>query len=308
MDPFALFQFSVSAAQLNSSNLGALYITTATTYTENTIAVLLTLISILAISIQVARGYFLRVLRKFTLRVAADIWWLIFVILRDASIFLMVFLGFMLFYPGTYQDFPIAVPVMPLSIDIFAIALVILLIKDTDEEPRWNNVITVLVGLGTMLYIFGTVFVTESAVQLAVLPPTVSASSSNLWGLFYNTMNSQLNPALSIYSFYLCFGILAICGVVAFIYGIRGSMPRNSIKTIPTPILKPTAEPAQAHPVQQAPATSQPPSSPQPVQPQAIQQQKATQPKVPISPGSETTASAPKPSSAKKPKQSKPLE
>ncbi len=229
----------------NASALSSLYVATAATYTESSITVLLTLISILAISIQVARGYFLRVLRKFTLRVAADVWWLLFVILRDASIFLMVFLGFMLFYPGTYQDYPIAVPLMPFAIDVFAIALVILLIKDTDEEPLWNNVITMLVGLGTFLYIFGTVFVTESAVQLTHMPPTVSSSISNVWGFLYNTMNSQLNPALSIYTFYIGFAVLALCGAVAFWYGIQGSMPRNSIKTTPTPVVKETQTPPE---------------------------------------------------------------
>lgn len=246
MIAFALILLQIT----NSSALSALYVATGATYTENTIVVLLTLLSILAISIQVARGYFLRVLRKFTLRVAADIWWLLFVVLRDASIFLMVFLGFMLFYPGIYQDFPIAMPVMPLAIDFYAIALVILLVKDTDEEPKWNTIITLLVGIGTILYIFGTIFVTESAVQLAVLPKTVLKTNSNIWGLLYNSMNSQLNPDLSIYSFYVCFAILVVCGAIAFRYGITGNMPRNSIKTTPNPIVKET-QPAQAPPQSQ---------------------------------------------------------
>ena len=219
------------------------YVTAAATYTESTIIVILTLLSILAISIQIARRYFLRVLRKFTLRLAADIWWLLFVILRDASIFLMVFLGFMLFYPGIYQDFPIAVPFMPLSIDLFAIALVILLVKDTDEEPKYNSAITVLVGLGTILFITGTIFVTESATQLGVLPPTVSNSSSNLWGFMNNTFNSMTNPALSIYTFYACFAVLAIAGLVAFIYGMGGNLPRNTITITPKPVEKQTAAP-----------------------------------------------------------------
>ena len=221
----------------------SVYVTAAATYTESTIVVILTLLSILAVSIQIARRYFLRVLKKFTLRLAADIWWLLFVILRDASIFLMVFLGFMLFYPGIYQDFPIAVPFMPLSVDFFAIALVILLVKDTDEEPKYNSAITVLVGIGTLLFITGTIFVTESATQLGVLPPTVSNASSNIWGFMNNNFNSMNNPSLSIYTFYFCFAVLALAGLVAFIYGLGGSLPKNTITISPKPVEKQTEAP-----------------------------------------------------------------
>ncbi|MGC8479286.1 MAG: hypothetical protein ACP5M9_01275 [Candidatus Micrarchaeia archaeon] len=226
------------------------YLNAATIYTENTIAVLLTLLTILALSVQVARGYFLRVLKKFTLRVAADVWWLIYVILRDASIFLIVFLGFMLFYPGTYQDFPIAVPFMPLAIDIFAIALVIMLIKDTDEDMKYNNILTILIAIGTFMYIFGTIFVTESATQLAKLPPTVSNSASNIWGFVNTYFNSINNPALSIYTFYVGITILVIAGLVALKYGLTFGVPRSSIIKNPNPIVKTTTEPQDSQKVQ----------------------------------------------------------
>ncbi len=156
------------------------YATAGSIFVEGTILVTLAMISILALSAPIARRYFLQVLRKFTLRLAADIWWLLFVVLRDASIFLMVLLGFMLFWPGTYQDIAIAVPFQPLAIDMFAIALVILLLWDTEEEPFFNSLLTLFVLLGTVMYTAGTVFVTESATQLAAQPPAVSNSASNI--------------------------------------------------------------------------------------------------------------------------------
>ncbi len=228
---------------LNTLGNSTVYLNAATIYTENTITVLLTLLTILALSIQVARGYFLRVLKKFTLRVAADVWWLIYVILRDASIFLIVFFGFMLFYPGISQDFPIAVPFMPLAIDIFAIALVIMLVKDTDEDIKYNNILTILIAIGTFMYIFGTLFVTESATQLAKLPPTVSNSAGNIWGFMNLYFNSINNPALSIYSFYVGVGILVIAGLIALKYGLQFGVPRSSIITNPNPVVKTTQQP-----------------------------------------------------------------
>ena len=55
-------------------NAASTYVTAGSIYTENTITVLIETLTILAISMQIARGYFLRILRKFTLRLAADIW------------------------------------------------------------------------------------------------------------------------------------------------------------------------------------------------------------------------------------------
>ncbi|MDE1851115.1 MAG: hypothetical protein KGH69_00285 [Candidatus Micrarchaeota archaeon] len=239
-----MLQLGVMLLQTNALT----YVSAGSIFVEGTIGVTLTMLTVLAISIQIARGYFLRILRKFTLRLAADIWWLLFVILRDASIFLVVFLGVMLFWPGIYQDIAIAVPFQPIAIDMFAIALVILLLKDTDEEPFYNSLITIFVLIGTVLYTTGTVFVTESAVQLAVLPPTVSDSSSNIWGFFNNNFNSINNPALSMYTFYVGFAILGLCGLIAIISSFKGGIFNRFVEPKPKPIVKETPEPQRKGP------------------------------------------------------------
>lgn len=218
-----------------------MYVNALSTYTENTIAVILTMLALLAISIQIARGYFLRILRKFTLRLAADIWWLLYIILRDASIFLMVFLGFMLFWPGIYQDFPIAMPFAPLAIDFFAMALVLLLVVDTDEVPFYNSLLTIFVIIGGVLYITGIILVTESPVALGLLPPTVSSSTSNIWGFANQYLNSMNNPALSIYTFYITFTILGLCGLVAILYSFKGGIFNRFLEPKPKPVIKDVA-------------------------------------------------------------------
>lgn len=243
----------------------ATYITAGSVYTENTIVVLITMLMVLALSVQIARNYFLRILKKFTLRLAADIWWLVYVLLRDASIFLVVFLGFVLFWPGIYQDFPIAVPFMPLAIDFYAMALVLMLVVDTDEVPVYNSLMTILVIIGTVLYITGVVFVTESAAQLPVLPATVSASAGNIWGYFNATFNSQNNPDLSIYTFYVTFGILSLCGLAAILYSFKGGILNRLIEPKPKPAVKETPGPIQQAPPKQAPP--QKPIAPKPPQP-----------------------------------------
>lgn len=231
-------------------NAASTYVTAGSIYTENTITVLIETLTILAISMQIARGYFLRILRKFTLRLAADIWWLLFILLRDASIFVVVFLGFTLFWPGTFQDYPIAVPWQLLAIDFFAFALVLLLVKDTDEEPKYNRLLTVFVLIGTFMYVIGTTFVTESALALHTLPPTVSTSTGNIWGFFGTYFNSQNNVTMAIYSFYVTFTLLLLAGGMAIYSSFRGggNMPKNDAKVKPNPVIK---QPAAAQPAAQ---------------------------------------------------------
>lgn len=228
----------------NSTQASHAAVTAGSVYTETTITVLLMILTVLAISVQIARSYFLRILRKFTLRLAADLWWLIFILLRDASIFLIVFLGVSLFWPGTYQDYPVAVPFQPLAVDFFAFALVLMLIKDTDEDPKYNRLLTYFVLIGTMLYIFGTVFITESATSLTVLPPTVSLSTSNFWGFLNTYFNSQNDPSLAIYSFYATFLIFLAAGGIAIRASLKeGNVPRAGIQTNPKPMIKETFSP-----------------------------------------------------------------
>jgi hypothetical protein len=235
---------------LQAANPASTYVTAGSIYTENTIAVIIEILVILAISMQIARGYFLRILRKFTLRLAADLWWLLFILLRDASIFVIVFLGVSLFWPGTYQDYPIAVPFQLLAIDLYAFALVLLLIKDTDEDPKYNSWLTILVVLGGFLYVIGTVFVTESATALATLPPTVSLNPSNIWGFFNTYFNSINNTTLAIYSFYVTFALLLIAGGIAISVGFRSgnNISKRNVITTPNPVAKTVSQQPQQKP------------------------------------------------------------
>lgn len=72
-----MFELSAVLLQVGLPPTGtasaATYVTAGSVYTETTITVLLEILAVLAISMQIARGYFLRILRKFTLRLAADI-------------------------------------------------------------------------------------------------------------------------------------------------------------------------------------------------------------------------------------------
>ncbi len=189
---------------------------------ETTIAVAMVFVTAMAFSLQIARGYFLRTLEKFTLRLGADIWWLAYVLIRDALIFLSFVMGLLVFFPGTFQDYAMAVPFMPVSVVLFGVALVTKLYFDADDNRNAFRAVTILVFAGTALWIFGTIFVTESPLQLSTLPAGVS-STGGLWYTLYNTFSSESNTNLAMVTFNITFAALGVIGLFGFAHPILHS-------------------------------------------------------------------------------------
>ncbi len=189
---------------------------------ETTIAVAMVFVTAMAFSLQIARGYFLRTLEKFTLRLGADIWWLAYVLIRDALIFMSFVMGLLVFFPGTFQDYDMAVPFMPVAVVLFGVALVTKLYFDADESRKAFRVVTILVFAGTALWIFGTIFVTETPLALGTLPSGVSGTSG-LWYVMYNTFSSKVNTNLAMLTFNACFAVLGVIGLLGFAHPILHS-------------------------------------------------------------------------------------
>lgn len=200
-------------------------------FIESTIAVALVFVAAMAFSLQIARGYFLRTLEKFTLRLGADIWWLAYVLIRDGLIFASFIMGLLVFFPGTFQDYPIAVPFMPVSVVLFGAALVTKLYYDADDNRNVFRAVTGLVFGGAALWMFGVIFVTESPLQLAIIPSGIS-TSSGFWYTLANTFSSQVNVDLSMTTFYVCFTALGILGVLGLAHPILHSRVGKGLKPV----------------------------------------------------------------------------
>ena len=195
-------------------------------FTEATIGLMVGILFIGAFSLQIARNYFLRTLDKFTLRLGADIWWLAYIMIRDGLAFGALLLGFELFFVGTYGDYAIAVPFMPLAIVLTAAVLVIKLVKDPDEDEKWNRAVSTLIAAATFFYVFGILMVTETIAGYpsagyivtstgAITTPT---GGSDIWTMVYNAFSSTVNVQLAVWTFYVCFTALAAFAAYAFIY------------------------------------------------------------------------------------------
>jgi len=78
-------------------------------FLEGTMAAALPLLWMLVIALLLARPYMVRTTQKFSLRLGADIWWVLYIGLRDLVIALTAILSFMFLYPDVLlgNSFPI---------------------------------------------------------------------------------------------------------------------------------------------------------------------------------------------------------
>jgi hypothetical protein len=152
---------------------------------------------------------------KFTLRLGADLWWIIYVALRDL-VLLQVFLGsFIFFYPDvvTGQDLPITGGLA--AVCAFG-ALLIKLVSRGDDDLRGMQAQAVLLGLGATLYIVPYMF----GSQMTLLTGKITDQVMPL-------LVSSKNPDLALPLCYLSAFLVGVLGVIAVAYNLRQTTRRR---------------------------------------------------------------------------------
>src|SRR5437764_6489065 len=130
-------------------------------FLEGTLAAVLPVIWLAILGLHLGRPYILDMINRFTLRLGADLLWLIYIALRDLLIVGGVVLSFMFFFPDV-----VTTDALPLTGGLAAAALFgVLLVKlmgDPDHNLRDFRVVSGLLGLGAIFYfvpyIFGVQF------------------------------------------------------------------------------------------------------------------------------------------------------
>ena len=184
-------------------------------FVEGTIAAVLVILWILSLALHLARPYMVRTTGKFTLRLGADLWWIIYVALRDL-ILLQVFLGsFIFLYPDvvTGQDLPITGGLA--AVCAFA-ALLIKLMTKGDADINGMRAQVILIGLGSVLYITPYLF----GSQMTML-------TGNITDQLMPVLVSSRNPDLALALCYLSAAAIGVLGAVAVAYNFRLSMTRR---------------------------------------------------------------------------------
>src|SRR5579864_8717094 len=120
-------------------------------FLEGTLAAMLPVMWLAILGLHLGRPYILDMIDRFTLRLGADLLWLIYVALRDLLIVSGVVMSFMFFFPDV-----VITDQLPLTGGLAAATLFgVLLIKlmgDPDHNLRDFRLVTVLLAIGSVFY------------------------------------------------------------------------------------------------------------------------------------------------------------
>ena len=114
--------------------------------------------------LHLGRPYVLRTLRRCGLRLGADVWWMSYVIMRDAVLLLTFAFSWVFFAPNivTNDALPITGPLAALCL---LLALAVKLSRRVDDDVMAYRLATVFLVLGATLYYGALVFAVEATSQ-----------------------------------------------------------------------------------------------------------------------------------------------
>lgn len=171
-------------------------------FLEGTLAAALPVIWLAILGLHLGRPYILDMIDRFTLRLGADLLWLIYIALRDILIVSGVIMSFMYFFPDV-----VVTDALPISGGLAAASLFgVLLVKlmgDPDHNLRDFRLTTILLGIGSVFYFVPYLL----GVQMSLS--------------FSPNLVTNTNPVWAVGFAYVSIALLAIMGAIAAIYAIR---------------------------------------------------------------------------------------
>jgi hypothetical protein len=187
-------------------------------FLEGTLAAILPVIWLALLGLELGRPYILQMIERFTLRLGADLLWLIYVGLRDFLVISGVVMSFMFLFPDV-----VTADQLPLTGGLAASALFgVLLVKlmgDPDHNLTHYRIVMALLVVGGLLYFIPYVL----GVQFSSVAPA---------GAFANISSflvTSSNPNWAVGIGYVSTALFAIMGAVAagytLITGGRAEVP-----------------------------------------------------------------------------------
>jgi hypothetical protein len=188
---------------MNADDLATALTTGASGWLVLSVAAILPILWAFTLSLHFARPYVLRFLQGLTLRFGGDVWWLSYVLFRDALLVITLGLSTIFFMPNLYliTGLPITAPIAVL---VLFWATVVKLIRDVDDDPAAFRLFSVLLVIASALYIVPQVYGMEAADQayLGDLP---------------NALISTGNLALARFILWGSLSLFALTGVAVFV-------------------------------------------------------------------------------------------
>jgi hypothetical protein len=132
-----------------------------------------------------SRPYVIRFLGTLTLRFGGDVWWLSYVLMRDALLLVTLTLSILFLMPNLYIGLGLPLTA-PLATVLLMWALVVKLLRDADDDPQAFSLVSLLLVGASVLYIVPQIYGLEAADQverldslagLGGIPAALSAAS-----------------------------------------------------------------------------------------------------------------------------------
>ncbi|HEU5200946.1 MAG TPA: hypothetical protein VFU32_15010, partial [Ktedonobacterales bacterium] len=162
------------------------------------------------LALHLGRPYMLSMMSKFTLRLGADLLWMVYAGARDFLIVTGFVMSFMYFFPDVVAADALPITGGLAATCLFAVLLVKLVSKGDDNDARVYTITSGLLALGALLYLIPYVLGTQAN---AVAADGLGNLST---GLVSNT-NVGLASVLSL----VAAGIVAVLGIIAVLYSLR---------------------------------------------------------------------------------------
>ncbi len=168
-----------------------------------TIVAFLPVLWTMTLMMHLGRPYVLRTLRRCGLRLGADIWWMSYLIIRDALLLITFALSFIFFNPNLVAnlEFPITGPLAALCL---LLTLGVKLSRRVDDDVNAFRLATVFLVLGATLYYGPLVFAVESADQ-------------DYMAGFAQAFTSNSNPVVALWIMWIALAGVAIVTVWLFV-------------------------------------------------------------------------------------------
>jgi len=185
-----------------------------------TIVAFLPVLWTMSLMLHLGRPYVLRTLRRCGLRLGADVWWMSYLIIRDALLLVTFALSFIFFNPSLVVNmaFPITGPLAALCL---LLALAVKLTRRVDDDINAYRLATIFLVLGATLYYIPLVFSVEAASQ-----DYLSWSVTNL--------TSNTNPIVALWIMWISLAGVAIVAAWLFVRTLM-SATRTMGKGVSTP-------------------------------------------------------------------------
>ena len=167
------------------------------------VAAVLPILWAFTLSLHFARPYVLRFLQKLTLRFGGDVWWLSYVLTRDALLVITLILSMIFLFPNVFlrgDGLGITSPVATL---LLMWAALVKLFRDPDDSPSDWRLQSILLIIASVLYIVPQVYGLEAVDQHL--------------GSWSNALISTTNIDVARYILWGTYILIALTGAFVFV-------------------------------------------------------------------------------------------